>query len=45
MEAFLLSLKNEKVNNVHPTFCIILVIFGFLVELAILGGEEQKSTF
>jgi len=35
MEAFLLSMKDERVNNVLLEFHIILIIFEILVELAI----------
>jgi len=38
-------LKDESINNVHPKFHIILVIFEFLVEPAIQGGEENESHF
>jgi len=36
-------MKDEKIDNIHPKFDIILVIFEFLVELAIKGGEESES--
>jgi len=38
----LASMKDKRVENVHTKFHIILVIFKFLVELAIQGGEENK---
>jgi len=41
----LFSMKNEKINNVHLKFQIILVIFKFLVKLAIQGGKENKDNF
>jgi len=36
-------MKDERVENVHSKFHIIPVNFKFLVELAILGGEENES--
>jgi len=35
MEAFLFSMKEEKVNSDNPKFHITLPVFEFLVEFAI----------
>jgi len=45
MGDFLFLAKNDKANNVSPKFHIISVIFEFLMELAIQGGEENKCNF
>jgi len=37
-------MKDEKVSNIHPKFYIILVNFEILMDLAIKGGEENRST-
>jgi len=44
MGAFLLSVKDERVGNVYSKFHIIPVIFEFLVELAIKGGDKYERT-
>jgi len=38
MGVFLLLVKEERVESVHPKFHIIPIIFEFLVEVAIQGG-------
>jgi len=38
-------MKDEIVENIHPNFHTIPMIFEFLVELAIQGDEENKSKF
>jgi len=45
MEEFFFSAKDEKVDNVHPKFHIILVIIDLLVGLAIKDGEKNESNF
>jgi len=39
--AFLFLVRDERVDNVHPKFHIIPIIFEFLVILAIHGGEDN----
>jgi len=45
MGAFVFLMKASRVDNVIPKFHIIPMIFEFLVDLAIQGGEENESNF
>jgi len=45
MKAFLFLMKLERISNIYLEFYINLIIFEFLVDFVIDGGEETRAIF